>query len=247
MVRLRRAAAAAVLSALLVPLLAVVTAGNAGAATPEVGSCRNYGFAAQAAPSETSPAVSCRAPHTALVVAVYSAPSGVGSYADLTTVAVLEQAVVPCHRAIARTLGATEAKRRMSAYTGAFFYPTQTEWDAGARWVRCDLLLTGRGRLLTLPGKKRDVLEGTRLTDRARACRSTRVSYTFSCSSRHTHRAAGTFAIRQSAYPSRTQWTRKAERVCPRLAGARWIAVPPSRSAWQAGVRPVTCFRHATR
>jgi hypothetical protein len=225
-------------------LLAVLTptAAHAGTtpAAPAVGSCYTMTWREIQSMTNSNPVVSCDGPHQALTVAVPTLPSGV----DRTDASAVARRVFPtCAPAIAAAVGGWRNYLR-SLYGDGFFVPTQAQWDQGARWVRCDLLLFTGGRALqNLPARP-----GAGLTDRATLCRAGRTTgyAVVPCSRRHQYRATTT--IRMSAWNGTKAAKAFAARACLKRfpSGDFFTGYPRTRAAFDAGYRFAVCVSRTT-
>ncbi|MBI1351585.1 MAG: hypothetical protein GC156_10750 [Actinomycetales bacterium] len=120
-------------------------------ADPQVGACYAYKPAVLKDASTSAPVVDCNADHTAETFWVGAAPSALG---------------LPSKASPAARLAAGQAcsTRVMNAYVGmpdrvlpsrfrtVVLFPTDAQWNAGERWVRCDVVLQGGVALKSFTG-----------------------------------------------------------------------------------------------
>jgi hypothetical protein len=130
------------------------------ASAPKVGSCwtTTYGAATGSPDWEGAPAVSCSAAHQSYTYAVRSLPNKPGSSIvgsdGVVSSSITTAASDTCRTARDALVGSTTSAPLLVPLT---FLPTVKEWDAGSRWVRCDLaeIAIGSGvgepRLAKLP------------------------------------------------------------------------------------------------
>lgn len=137
---------------------------------PPNGACYHYTIKAVPRPSNNSARVACSAKHTALTIAVGALPQDTVYDQLLASAAVPQPVQRACLPAFHRQLGSTLLKAGRSIYDWDFFYPTEAQWAAGARWFRCDVIKPSTPTLLTpLPkGHKRFLRNG--LTKATRMC-----------------------------------------------------------------------------
>lgn len=240
LVRVVAAAAACVLALLGV----AATEGSATAAppAPKVAVCHNYGFKAFLRWSESSKAVSCRKAHTARTVAVGHLVKGT-TWRSRYSSANFARVESVCRKPAWRAIGGTMDKRDRSAYTFGWFGPTKKQFDAGARWFRCDVILPARARLLRLPKGSKPYLTGVALTDRSRRCydgSSTIVTY--SCIAPHTYTAVATFKVAGKTWPGEAKMHKTAAQRCPRLAGADYWSSWAPKQRWRLGDHRIVCY-----
>ncbi len=203
---------------------------------PDVGECHDYGLRGLNSESESRKPVSCDEPHTALTVAVVRVPKPV--LADPERV--LATVGTRCYKKMFDVLGVSTKVRAQTAYSLAYFLPTKAERAKGARWVRCDLYLAGGRKLMNLP----DPLVDRPLDDSVTRCLQIRrgTALTTVCSRSHDYRVAGVVKLR-GAYPGPERFKSLAGKRCPRLAGPKGYYTFPSRVAWSAGDKRLTCYR----
>src|SRR4051812_14170840 len=92
---------------------------------PAVGSCYAYSYQGLQKSSDTSPAVPCALPHTAVTVAVLRVKG-----ADFDQ-AVGGRGLTRCFEAIRAVVGGEPVR---TAYSLGFFFPTKAQVRKGARW-----------------------------------------------------------------------------------------------------------------
>jgi hypothetical protein len=240
-----RAAAAAVLSALIcvIALALTPTAGAAspGHGAPRVGSCHTYSHRAYFAMTETSRATSCGKPHDARVIAVAHMVKGT-TYQNLTAKnwRVVERT---CYPALWRALGGSMDKRLRSAYGLAWYAPTKRQFAAGARWLRCDVVLPGRSTMLKLPRTTKPFLDGAALTRRTRSCIDpTSSSGYYSCSTPYMMAATSTHQVPGKKFPGDAKLIRMANRRCPGLSNGTGWTSRPDQILWHLGDHRIVCY-----
>ena len=132
---------------------------------PKAGTCRQLSFGAIGRYSNQTATVDCSKPHTALTFAVEQLPEDVAfDGVDVGNDAVQEKASLQCRAAFAKYIGGSAATRALSRLSVTYFVPTQQDFDAGSRWVRCDVIALQSARILaSLP----ETVEGFNDTDEA--------------------------------------------------------------------------------
>jgi hypothetical protein len=210
---------------------------------PPVGKCRNYGMAAVFEESNDSQTVSCGTTHTSKVVGTPLLPDSLTW--DSTDNAIQLAVLKGCLPAFRHYLGRTEALRHRSAYEFAWFEPTQTQKDAGARWIRCDLVLIGGLSLMPIKRNAIPILQAAPLPRSVTSCLagSDPIRKTV-CTKTHRYRATGTYLVDRSTYPGEDGMRTIANRRCPsRVSTPRsWYATWPRKNSWLAGNHTITCY-----
>ncbi|MFB9311595.1 septum formation family protein [Nocardioides plantarum] len=245
------------LRALLGALLAAAVTGSvltasitspADAATPqpEVGDCHSLTLAESEYVTDPDPRTSCERKHTSRTFAVKTVKAS--AFRDNDTI--LSTSVRVCSPAFARATSASENTREMSAYSYSFFAPTKAQIKAGARWIRCDIVLRGGTSLLALPTDDEPALTTAKLPSSVAKClQLTDTAYRITaCTVRHNYRARGTVKVAGDDYPGRGHLNRIARSRCPGVAGTKyWYAHWPSKVGWQVGgERRIVCFGYTS-
>lgn len=215
---------------------------------PTVGECRNYGMAAVAPPTNGSPVVPCSELHTSKVIATPLLPDNLTWDSPETAIHLaMAKACLPAFRS---TLGRTEKLRQKSAYEIAWFYPTEDQKLAGARWLRCDLLLYGGNTLMPIRRNAIPILQAAPLPRAVTSCLNGSgddVRKTV-CTKTHRYRATGTWLVDRTYYPGNAALFDIAKRRCPSLVSTPryWYAWWMDRNSWKAGDRAITCYSRTT-
>jgi hypothetical protein len=205
---------------------------------PDAGACHQYGVEGLSSNSDSVPPVSCDGPHTALTVASISLPQRV-DIADAFSI--FSYAGDRCLHAWNDAVSPEPTTRALSAYAVTFFIPSDSELARGARWVRCDVYLSGGNQLQQLPVP---LISGPPLDDAVARCtrRSGLGAALTVCARKHSYRAVA-FLQLHGTYPTPEQFARIAARRCPALAGGRYRFDVPNLFVWQAGTRGLVCSR----
>lgn len=218
---------------------AVARAADPNFERPRVGACHGLGLVDITCASDPSQPVSCGGFHTTRTIAVVGVPAGLDLPRSGQTGGAALVVAGRCHAAWRRVLGSTARVRAMSAFRVATFVPTTAQRRRGARWVRCDLMRVGGGRLLALPAQVR--LGGLPLPDRFAVCVSPRLTAT-ACSEPHVLRAVTAFTLKMSSSPGFEVLQAETVRRCPENAGVIWIGAFPLEWQWRVGDRVAVCF-----
>ena len=238
--------ASAALAGLLIAALGAVGAPAAVAAdpllqAPAVGQCFDMSGDELAAAAYTEAPVDCAARHTSTVIAVAVLPDGV-SYDGAGFTRFALETCFPVQRTV---LGTSRLGMRLTAYNLGYFGPTAEQQAAGARWVRCDLVLGATARPRPLPGRLE--VGSFPFKKSVSRCLTGRDFHVTVCSARHTHRATAAMKVRGERYPSEKAWQRMGTRRCRGAVTSRTYRFGwPLRAAWKAGDRALICYS-ATR
>ncbi|WP_161962503.1 septum formation family protein [Nocardioides speluncae] len=238
LVRIAAAAACAVVAtAILTP---PATSAAPLPAAPKVGECRNYTLQQAGKPSNGSPVVPCKEKHTAKVIGVFQLPAGTPVTMDKARPFVTEK----CYPKFRSTLGRTERLRHLSAYTFSYFIPNQQQREAGARWVRCDIVILGASMLRPLPSNATPMLPTAPLPNKVARC-LTGGHVRTTCAQNHAFRATGVTAVASKKFPGEQTMTAIARQRCPRLVSTprNWYATWASKTAYNLGKdRMIVCY-----
>lgn len=209
---------------------------------PTLGACYDYGWTVFMAESVTRAPVSCAESHREKVIAVAQLPEALTFESDSSSL--FRFVTKTCHAGWRTYLGRTESLRHRSAYTWAYFYPTQAQRDQGARWIRCDLVLLSRNSLLPIKRNAIPILPAAPLPKSVARCLYGEDLYLTVCSAPHRFKATGTHFVDRSTYPTRTEWTQIANRRCPGLTNTRvWVARWPLRIDFlNANHKSLVCY-----
>lgn len=136
----------ALIALISIAAASIVTA-PASHASPAVGDC--YYYPGTTRISSEAPAVSCDAPHTAQTYWVSNLPDSFGVPAKASAAARRSATVACTPRAINAFTGMPDRTLPSRFDTFAIF-PSASQWAAGERTVRCDVVLRNGAKLVTL-------------------------------------------------------------------------------------------------
>ncbi len=238
---LRRLLTLALLGAVLAaPLPATAGTADPHFEEPAVGECHQYGWNVLNSPNDTSAPVGCGQKHTAKVFKVFQLPSDM----DWTATGDEIYALVTkkCDPAWKKWMGRNQLTIALTAYSYGWYSPTQAQRDAGARWLRCDIILLKSKGLAPLPKNKAPMIPAP-ITNKVRKCLNGSDYLTTSCSYKHQWRATGDFKMAKGRYPSATKFRKVAASRCPKLTTTRtYLYWYPSKAQWKSGYRIVVCY-----
>ena len=236
-------------TAVLVGMLAAAVGTGAATAAaadpmvgaPVVGQCHDMSPDELAAASYDEAPIDCATTHTATTIAVAELPEGL----DLASGRLERFALETCFAAQRTALGTTARGVRLTAYDLGWFVPTAEQQAAGARWVRCDLVLGDARELRPLPT---DVRIGKDRADASVArCLAGRAARVTTCTQPHTFRATSALRVDGSRYPARKARDRiGADRCRKAVSTSSYRFGWPAKAAWKAGDRTLVCYSRTT-
>lgn len=219
------AIAAVVVIGLIGGLIYLVS--NAGSDIPEAGECRDLDFdAGNTFVDETAP-VDCAEPHT---LYTFHVATDVENYNDN------EAAGAACYSRIETGLGLRPEMMARTAYLVNWYWPKESTWNDGDRYVRCDIVVTVlKAPLIDLP---EDPIPAP--AD-LRACIDSTVDKIVRCGTTHDYVVVDTFEMTGDTYPDQAETNAQGLVGCPTDAT---MFRPPFESAWNSGSRIGLCAKY---
>jgi hypothetical protein len=228
---------------------------GADSAAPDVGACRLLTASDVSQPSNDTAPVGCDQRHTAQTFAVGSLPSRFAhaSYdaADLATFA-----YQTCSQRFIDFTGADESLAMRTILSWAWFRPSKSAWEAGARWYRCDVVGGGEQArsYVPLPLSAKGLLLG-RPKDQWMVCAQGATvsgSVKVPCADKHDWRAVTTIVLgtAKDDYPGDRVVQLRTRDFCSQSVGA-WLDYPVDydfgyswfhEAEWNAGNRRSVCW-----
>jgi Septum formation len=223
---------------------------------PELGACRVLAPDDITQHTNDTETVPCTEKHTAETFAVGSFPTDVAKSAELGDPRLGRYIYETCSDRFQRFLGGDESTVMRSMLTWAWFRPSQDEWDAGARWYRCDVVggADDAEELRTLPTTAKGLLGGPP-NDTWMTCavgETVSGSEKVPCSQPHNWRAVTTIKVggEQDDYPGDRVVEARTRDYCSDSVGA-WMNYPVDyefgytyfrQAEWKAGNRRSICW-----
>jgi hypothetical protein len=228
-------------------LLATTTSADAAGGKPVVGECRNITAKEAEARTDTTSPIGCKKAHDDRVIAVPDLPAGV-SWTGLSDRQIVKQGIKACAPRLRKALGQNDLVRDRSAYDFVFFQPTADQIAAGARWLRCDIVLRHGSTLADLPDDRTPALSGLPLSNRVARCLTGTSHVTTTCSSKHSYRATGSFTVSSHAFPGRKALVRAGRASCPSRVDSRsYLFTWRPKLIWNlVHDRTVVCYTKAS-
>ena len=227
---------------------------------PRVGDCHALTQRDVLGSADTQPAVECTDQHTSETVHVGTfAPAAAGKPLALTSDAANRVAAQRCRARAASYLGTDPDRLWLTRVEVFWFVPTADEVDAGADWLRCDVVVLEREeRLMPLPRTMKGALSQPDGLERFGLCGTARPGakdfVRVVCSEPHSWQAISTIGVGGGKRYPGTEAVRDAgEEACQDEAraaqgnalqydyGWEW----PTESQWEAGQRHGYCWTPA--
>jgi hypothetical protein len=228
---------------------------------PKVGECREVTYSDISLYSNQTPTRPCSRPHTAYTFAVAQLPDDVAfDGVPIENDAVQGAAADACQQSFASFIGGDTAERALTRLTVTYFVPKQAGFDAGAHWVRCDIVaLKSATSLEPLPHRLDGFLESDGASDYdvcSRGDPSTSSSTLVICSQDHTYRAVAALRLggTKAPYPGEQAALDDGKRRCSEAiadllgasGGFTYSWTYPSMSDWSAGQRFGYCWNQTS-
>lgn len=224
---------------------------------PEAGQCHDLTSEEILESADTKKPVDCSEGHTSETVHVGTfKPAAQGEPSELTDDAANQKASATCRGEAAQYLGTTEGALQLTQVEVFWFVPTLEEVDAGATWLRCDVVVLERENvLMKLPQSMKGALKGEAGLEEYGLCGTTRPGdknfQRVVCSQEHAWRAISTIGIGGGeTYPGTAAVRGAGEEECESQAraaqgnsleydyGWEW----PTKDQWEAGQRYGLCW-----
>ena len=225
---------------------------------PRTGQCYRLSYDDALAPTATRKPVSCTRDHTGRTFYVGRLSTVVdGHLLAVDSRRVRAQVASECPRRFASYVGGSTEQRRLSMLATAWFSPTLQQSDRGQSWFRCDLIaLAGPGRLASLTGGLKKVLDSSRGRERWARCATgkpgTKGSEHVLCSRDDAWHAVSTIEVkagRKGAWPGEAAAKSAGDRcedevqaVAADPLSFSWGYEWPTRRQWNAGQHYGICW-----
>ncbi len=224
---------------------------------PRAGECHRISLDAAARPTaDEDAAVDCTERHTSVTVAVR--PLDLVDDGHLLAVdspAAQRRLAETCPRALLARAGGDQTAQRLSRLQVVWFTPSDEQVQAGADWVRCDVVAVGsEERLLPLPARFRGMLDREGALDTYGTCGTASPAADdferVACGQRHSWRALDVVELPADARFLDEGVTDQADSTCQDLASdasggsleLTWAFEWPTRAQWDAGQRYGWCW-----
>jgi hypothetical protein len=224
---------------------------------PNEGDCHDLTAAQSRRPHDAALPVPCRRPHTTQTYYVGTFDLSIIGDRSPSTADVAEFVTPRCDRRFVKWVGGDRSTRVLSRAHPVWFVPSDRDIELGARWYRCDLVVSASDdRLTELPRNTEDLLASSSALDEYGLCSrgspERRGSDSVVCSKRHSWQAFSAIRVRtkrDDAFPSRKQ-LRDARNRCRDRARReldwplewKYGWQPPNRTQWTGGLRWGLCW-----
>ena len=254
---LSRAAALTAGLALVVSTLITAPAARAVSpqAPPATNTCYDYRSASSEDQTAVAVAVACEGEHTAQTFYTRSLPEGFGIPAQAGAKKRLKVAK-PCTTDAMNAYLALSETAVPSRFQIVTVFPTAGQWNAGERWMRCDVVLRGGKEFTRFSGGAPQLVASTP-REQFHFCTPSvpgnRTKAAYPCTKPKKNwimvaeRDLGAIGKK---FPGTRSAERKAKRICQRVGNRYterkkfypWWAIWPTRAGWKEGDRTAQCF-----
>lgn len=228
---------------------------------PQERACYRLDLDAALAATDDSRARPCSSSHTARTFRVGRLDRAMGGHLlAVDSDRVRAQVATQCPAALPGFLGGGEDGPRLSVLRAVWFTPSLVEADAGASWLRCDVVAPdGRGGLLPLEGRLDGILGTPAGRDRWGLCATGAPddadARRVPCAEQHTWRAVSVVDLPGTGsggegYPGEEAARERGQEPCEQVGRERaedplaftWGYEWPSAEQWAAGQRFGRCW-----
>jgi hypothetical protein len=225
------------------------------AAAPAKGACYAYTAAVLKAVSSEAPAVDCATAHTGETYYVGTVTDRFGVPSQ-SSQAMRLSAARPCTTAAMNAYLGMPDRKLPSRFRTAVLFPTDVQWAAGERWVRCDVVLQGGLALKPITGTAAALVASTPQTQ-----------FDFCTPGQPNAKATSAYPCTTpkknwikvldaelggpgSKFPGQSTVERKTRNLCEKQ-GKKWSAkqkypgwwaIWPTAVGWRQGHRSAQCF-----
>jgi hypothetical protein len=243
------------LAAVTAVLLGGLVSPTPATADPLKGACYAYKAATLKEVSSPAPVVDCSAQHTAETYYVGTMPDSFGT-PSASSLAKRLSAGRPCTVAAMNSYLGIPDRALPSRFLTVVLFPTDDQWAAGERWVRCDVVLQGGLQLKAFTGTAAALVASTP-ADRFDFCTpsepNARATAAYPCLNPKKNWIKvldKELGGPGSSFPGTTTVERKTRNLCEKQGKkwnggekyAGWWAIWPTSIGWKQGKRSAQCF-----
>lgn len=249
---LSAASSTALLAATLVGTTVLL---SSPASAVEVDQCYGYKSSGTKDQAATAPAIDCLSEHTAQTFWVGTLPENFG-IPEKASIAAQLRATTPCTvERINQFLGMPD-RSLPSRFQSISVFPSEAQWNAGERWVRCDVILRGGKTFKKFSGTAQALVASTP-ADTFNFCTPSvpgnRTTSAYPCLNPKKNwimileKDLGTPS---SKFPGSRSVESRTKKICSSSAKPYvvlkkyypWWAIWPEQSGWKRGIRTAECF-----
>jgi hypothetical protein len=228
---------------------------------PAVDDCRNLSYGDISRYSNDTPTIRCSKEHTAYTYGVEELPPAVAfDGVEIQNDAVQAAAARKCKSTFPSFIGGDGETRALARLTVTYFLPRQAGFDAGAHWVRCDVVAAeGPNSLAPLPKNLEGFLDKDNALDQYGVCSKgdpgAAGAVLVMCSQPHTYRAVEAIELgrRGAPYPGQAKTLKDGKEQCQEFVadllgvsgGFTYAWTYPSSTDWEAGQRYGYCWNES--
>lgn len=236
-------------------VLAGLVAPSPATAAPLAGACYAYKAAVLGEVSSSAPVVDCTALHTAETYYVGTLPESFGLPSKAAQARILF-AGRPCTVKAMNSYLGTPDRELPSRFRTVVLFPTDDQWAAGERWVRCDVVLQGGLQLKAFAGTAAALVAATPASQ-----------FNFCTPAEPNARATAAYPCLNpkknwikvldqelggpgSSFPGTSSVEKKTRSLCEKQGKTwngkekypGWWAIWPTSVGWKQGKRSAQCF-----
>jgi hypothetical protein len=233
----------------------VLVMAPAASAAAAVGSCYEYPLGTVGKVASAAPVIGCESPHTAETWWVGALAPAFGLPSKASHAARL-QAGRPCTTKAMNTYLGIPDRKLPSRYRNVVLFPTDAQWNAGERWVRCDVVLQSGLSLQQTTGTAASFV-ATVPQDRLTFCTPGTPSARKTAAVPCTNPKKNWIKVLDkelggpnSRFPGTSTVLRRSAVICQKIAKQYdgkipypgWWRINPTQHGWNLGKRSVQCF-----
>lgn len=224
-------------------------------AAVEVDQCYGYKSSGTKDQAASAPPVDCASEHTAQTFWVGTLPANFG-VPEKASVAAQLRATAPCTVDLINQFLGMPTRKLPSRFQSISVFPSEAQWNAGERWVRCDVILRGGKSFKSFAGTAQALVASTP-ADTFNFCTpgvpGNRTTSAYPCLNQKKNwimileKDLGNPA---STFPGSRSVESRTKKICSNAAKPYvvlkkyypWWAIWPEQSGWKRGIRTAECF-----
>ncbi len=240
----------------LIASLALTATALPSSHAAEVGSCFNYSASGTKDQAASAPAVDCATPHTAQTYWSGTLPQSFG-VPEKAKAASRLKATPPCTIENMNAFVNLENRKLPTRFQSVTVFPSEAQWNAGERWVRCDIVFRAGKSYKELSTTMSEFVAQTP-ADQLNFCTpkvpGNRTTSAYPCTNIKKNwimileRNLGTTPAKK--FPGSRTVENQTKKICEKAAKPHvtlkkyypWWAIWPNGTGWSRGDRTAQCF-----
>lgn len=220
-----------------------------------IGSCYDYSLATIGKVASAAPVIGCESPHTAETWHVGTVDAAFGAPSKSTQARRLA-AGRPCTLTAMNSYLGMTGRSLPSRYRTVVLFPTDDQWDAGERWVRCDVVLQSGLQLQKTAGTAAAFVASTSAgalnfcTPSTPSAQNTAAVQCANPTKNWIKVLDKELGGPSSRFPGTSSVLRRSAVICQKIAKKYdggvtypgWWRINPTQHGWNLGKRSVQCF-----